>query len=110
MARKKKRRRRKKSKQVSGLTILGFASNIFKTAYAGSSMYQDIQAGDMQKFVYNAREVFLGIDANGKFQLSWFIDTWSRPLIGFIASKIADKVGLNRQMKRLPFIGKYLKL
>lgn len=108
MARKKKRRRRK-NKSVSILTVGGLLSNVFKQAYAGSSMFQDIQAGDIQKLMYNFREVFLGIDANGRFQLNWVMDTYSRPLIGFVASKILTKLGVNREMKKLPLIGKYVK-
>lgn len=109
MARKKKRRRRK-SKQVSALTIFGFASNFWRKAPSGNFIANRIQGGDWQGAVYDAREIFLGIDANGKIQLDWLINTWSRPIIGWVMSKVATKIGLNAQMARLPVVGKYLKL
>ena len=109
MARKKKRRRRR-DKRVSALTVGGFLSNIFKEGYAGGSIFENIQNQNWYGLQYNAREIFLGIDSNGKLRLDYLLDTYSRPLVGFIISKIATKVGLNREMKKIPFIGKYLKL
>lgn len=109
MARKKKKRR-VKDKRVSALTIGGLLSNIFKTAPSGNFIFNRIQGGDWQGLMYDAREVFLGIDSNGKFQLNWVIDTYSKPIIGFLISKIATKLGVNREMKKIPFIGKYVKL
>lgn len=109
MARKKKKRRRK-DKRVSGLTIFGFATNFFKKAPSGNFIANRIAGQDWEGAVYDAREIFLGIDNKGKFQLNWVLDTYARPLIGFIASKFMTKLGVNRELKKIPFIGKYIKL
>lgn len=110
MARKRKKKRRKRDKRVSALTIGGLLTNIFKTAPSGNFIFNRIQGQDWEGLAYDAREIFLGIDNNGKFQLNWVVDTYARPIIGFFASKVLTKLGVNREIKKIPFIGKYLKL
>lgn len=109
MARKKKRRKTR-DKRVSGLTVLGFVTNIFKEGYAGGSMYDNIRDQNWYGLQYNAREIFLGIDSEGRIRLDYLLDTYSRPVIGYIASRLLTKLGVNRELKKLPFIGKYVKL
>lgn len=110
MARKKKRRRSKRDKRVSALTLGGLLSNVFKQGYAGGSMYENFMSQNWYGLQYNAREIFIGIDSEGKLRLDYLLDTYSRPIVGFVISKIATKLGLNREMKKIPFIGKYVKL
>lgn len=109
MARKKKRRR-KRDNRVSVLTVGGLLTNIFKQGYAGGSIAQNIQSQNWDGLQYNVREIFLGIDAEGKLRLDYLADTYVRPIAGFIISKIMTKLGVNREMKKIPFIGKYIKL
>lgn len=109
MARKKKKRRRK-DKRVSALTVGGLLSNVFKQGYAGGSMYDNIMTQNWDGLAYNAREIFLGIDSEGKLRLDYLADTYVRPIAGFILSKVMTKLGVNREMKKIPFIGKYIKL
>lgn len=110
MARKKKRKRSRRDKRVSALTVGGFLSNFVKQGYAGGTMLENIQNQNWNGLQYNAREIFLGIDSNGKLRLDYLFNTYSRPIAGFILSKIMTKLGVNRELKKLPFVGKYLKL
>ena len=44
------------------------------------------------------------------FQLDKVVQTYGGLAMGIIGDKIANATGLNRIMKRIPFIGKYVKL
>jgi len=109
MARKKKRRRTR-DKRASALTIGAFLTSVFKPSGRGKSVYQDLMQQDWAGVAYDGREVYLGIDENGNFHLDWVLTTYVPMLIGYAASRLATKFGVNRELKKIPYLGKYVKL
>lgn len=106
----RKKKRRKRDKRASALTIGAFLTSVFKPSGRGKSVYMDIVEQDWAGLAYDGREVYLGIDENGHFHLDWVLTTYLPMIVGYFASKMATKFGLNRELKKLPWIGKYVKL
>lgn len=55
---------------------------------------------------------FTGYDINqGRFSdFNGVIQTYGSLLLGYVGSKVATKLGVNRAMQRVPLVGKYIKL
>jgi hypothetical protein len=54
---------------------------------------------------------FSGYDIkDNSFDIGRVIPTYAMLAAGFIGSKVASKIGVNAQFKRIPMIGKYVKL
>jgi len=73
----------------------------------GRTILDDLKNGDFDALLYDAREKFAGIDSNGKFQLSWIVDTYTPVIVGGLVSKVAGRF-VNRYFDKIPVIGKYL--
>ena len=67
---------------------------------SGSSLMQNIIAGDIQTFGYNAREIFTGIDANGQFNKDFIKKGWLPIIIGSVLHIAATKLGINKVLYR----------
>jgi hypothetical protein len=90
--------------------MLGLAQNLVRTAPSGNSIIGDITSGNFSNVLYDMREVFLGIDANGQFHFDWVASAYVPVVVGFLGSKIMTTIGVNKAMKRVPLIGKRIKL
>ena len=54
---------------------------------------------------------FTGYDAaSGSWNINRAIETYVPIVVGAMGSKLATAVGVNRYMRKVPFIGKYVKL
>lgn len=98
-----RRYRRRRFKLPLGLTIgaLGMAAT---PNPSGRSLFQDIANGDWNNLAYDARERFLCIDNTGAFRFDWLLPHWAPLIIGYAFSKIADVLGINRKLTRVPFV------
>ncbi len=62
--------------------IAGAAAPWIKRAPTGRTLVQDIKSGNIENFLYDAQEIFTGVDANGKFQLNWITGTYLPVFVG----------------------------
>lgn len=112
----RKKRRRKKDNRIPLLTVLPTAN----AALIDPLMHAkpSIEAGDLfgafQRFADRLSENFIGVwvtqPEQGFIGLHRPMMTYSTIIFGAIASKLATHFGVNRNLKKLPFVGKYLKL
>ncbi len=127
---KAKRKRRKKDNRVPLLPTIGFfAPLLLGKAYGGtwSSPVEAIQEGNFLKALQSAimNLTGIGVSVPGAelpegilFDLNKVLNplefghagALKGLLFGSIGSKGATKFGLNRQLKKVPFVGKYIKL
>jgi hypothetical protein len=76
---------------------------------------QRYNAGDMQGAIKEFADVvsinFTGYKpSDGSWWFNKVAQTYGGIILGYAGSKIADKVGANRMMRRVPLVGKYIKL
>lgn len=127
---KKKQKRRKKDKRVPLLPAIGFFGPLlFGKAYGGtwSSPVEAAQEGNFLKALQSAimNLTGIGISVPGaelekgiSFDLGKVLDpvefghagALKGLLYGSVGSDLATKFGLNRKLKKVPFVGKYIKL
>ncbi len=62
--------------------IAGAASPWIKRAPTGRTLVQDIKSGNIDNFLYDAKEIFTGVDANGRVQMNWLTGTYLPVFIG----------------------------
>jgi hypothetical protein len=65
--------------------------------------------GNFDGALYQAREKFLAIDADGKFHPNVLLQNWAPAIIGAGISVVGGRF-LNRYIRRVPLIGKYISL
>lgn len=126
----KKKKRRAKDKRVPLLTSIGFfAPLLFGKAYGGTwkSPVEAAQEGNFMKALQSAimNLTGIGVSVPGAelpegitFDLSKVLDpvdfghagALKGLLYGSVGSGIATKLGVNRKLRKVPFVGKYIKL
>jgi len=127
----KKKKRRKKDNRVAILPTLGFfAPLLFGKAYGGtwSSPMEAMKDGKfmlaLQSAIINLTGLGIPMPDTGytsgevKFDIGKVLNptefghagALKGLLFGTAGSKAATKFGLNRQLKKVPFVGKYIKL
>lgn len=78
---------------VKGLTIAtpavaGCLSIFAKNSPADRTLYGDIKNGKGAEFMYDAREILTGVDADGRFRGDWFIGTYLPVVAGLTGSAL----------------------
>lgn len=120
--RRRYRRFRKGKQPLSLLTAIpalysGLVQPVFGgEGYIGALPY--VQSGNFQDALLEAGNIlsmnFTGFSMKGPDagQFNWQkpFNTYSRILAGWVGHKLATKAGVNRQMKKVPMIGKYIQL
>ena len=76
----------------------GVLGSLTVKAPSGSSILENILAGDIATAGYNARELFTGIDANGNFNKDFLMKGWKPIIIGLVGHVLAQKLGLNKAL------------
>ena len=99
-----------KDKRLPLLPMVGLGYNFIRPTPSGRTILDDVKNGNLDNVLYDAKEIFTGIDANGVFHTDWLMQTYIPVLAGFIGSKLMTAVGVNKTLKRVPLIGKYIKL
>lgn len=86
--------------KVPILMIAGVGGAFTAKTPTGRTLIKDIQDGNIENFIYDAKEIFLGIDANGKFQPD-FARRGIVPLVaGVVGHILASKLGINRALSQ----------
>ena len=101
----KKRKRRTKDKRVPVLTLLGLGAAV-------ANPVQQAIAGNYEGAIAEAGARFTGYNYQSKvFDLKYaFMNGYLPIILGALGSKAATKLGVNRAMKKIPMVGKYIKL
>ncbi len=101
----KKKKRRKKDNRVPILTLLGIGAAVAKPI-------QQAIDGEYEAAIAEAGARFTGYNYQSKvFDLKYaFMNCWLPIIVGAVGSKVATKLGVNRAMKKIPMVGKYIKL
>lgn len=108
MPRKKKRYRR--SRRLALAPTIGALSSLAQTAPSGRTIISDLMKGDFEGLLYDAREVFTGIDSNGAFHWDWIAKTYIPPIAGVFVHRAMNALGVNRYLGKVPLIGKYVSI
>jgi hypothetical protein len=66
--------------------FFGVASVLVVQAPTGRTLVQDIRAMNVDNFLYDAKEIFTGVDANGNIQKPWLAKTYLPVFIGGLVS------------------------
>jgi len=120
LARKRKRRRtRTRDKRIPILVtgagaVKSLVEPIFgNDSWSGAKAFAE--AGDIE----GAVKEFLGCNlhnftgyriTDGQFDFQKPLQTYTLLITAWVGSKLATKFGVNRALKRVPFVGKYIKL
>ncbi len=80
--------------------IAGAIGAFATQAPSGRSLVSDLSSGNYSGFLYDAKELFTGVDANGKFRADWLMKTYAPLAIGLAVHIAASKLGLNRLLGR----------
>ena len=101
----KKKKRRAKDKRVPILTIAGLGAAV-------ANPIQKAIDGDYEGALAEVGARFTGYNYQSKtFDLKYAAMNGYLPIVlGALGSKVATKLGVNRALKKVPLIGKYIKL
>ena len=101
----KPRTRRAKDKRVPILPLLGVGAAMSKpieNAVNGNYVGAAAEAGArLVGYNFQSKKVDIGYA---------FWNGWLPIVLGAVGSKVATKLGVNRTLKKVPFVGKYIKL
>lgn len=102
---KRKKKRRARDKRMSVLTLAGLG-------IATMPAIQNAAEGHYEAALAELGARFTGYNFQSKaFNLQYALINGYLPVVlGAMGSKVATKVGANRAIKNVPFIGKYVKL
>jgi len=102
---KAKKRWRRRDNRVPLLPMAGLAVSLMKPAELAL-------AGDYEAALAETGARFTGYNfQSGVFDAWYAIQNGYLPVIaGAIASKVMTRIGVNRMMKKIPFVGRYIKL
>lgn len=112
----KKKRRRTKDRRVPLLTVLPpvFSAVIDPVMHGKDALLGGDAELGLKMMADRLSENFLGVWVT---QPEAGFVGWERPMrtymsifLGAIGSKIATSLGVNRSLKKVPFLGKYIKL
>ena len=101
----KKKKRRSKDNRVPVLTLLGLGAAV-------ANPVQQAIDGDYEAAIAEAGARFTGYNFQSKvFDLKYaFMNCYLPIILGALGSKAMTKLGVNRAMKKIPMLGKYIKL
>lgn len=102
---KRKKIRRKRDKRIPLLTMAGLGVALKEPiVFAVNGYYEQA--------LYELGKKFTGYDSNNQsFDPMYALTKCYAPiLIGGLGSKAMTKIGINRQLSKVPFAGKYIKL
>lgn len=102
---KKKKRRRSRQKPFSVLVMAGLGA-------AFSRPVQNAVDGNYEGAIAEIGSRFTGYNfQSGIFDAKYALVNGYAPIVlGAVGSKVATMVGVNREIKKIPFVGKYIKL
>ena len=102
---KKKKKRVKRDTRVPILTLLGLGAAV-------ANPIQQAIGGEYEGALAEAGARFTGYNYQSKvFDLKYaFMNGYLPLILGALGSKAMTKLGVNRAMKKLPVVGKYIKL
>ena len=102
---KKKSKRRKKDKRVPILTMAGLGVALKEPIVFAMNGYYE-------QALYELGKTFTGYDVNTRqFDPMYALTKGYAPIIvGGLGSKAMTKIGINREIRKLPVVGKYIKL
>jgi hypothetical protein len=106
--------RRRVPKKISLAVTAGVLGGLWNSkhpwAQEGDTTGYKILNGNWKGALIDMPGILTGVDYNGKFDLATVIRTYAPMAVGIIVHKVAGKVGLNRQVQRLPFVGKKIEI
>lgn len=76
----------------------GLLGSLSTTAPSGNSIIGRVMAGDIEGAMYDAKEIYTGVDANGQFQIGFLKKGWLPIIIGAALHIVATKLGINRAL------------
>lgn len=102
----RRKRGRRRNFKIPIATVAGFLGGALRKAPSGRSLVDDLMQGNLNNAVLDAREIFAGIDSQGKFHWDWVTTTYTPMIVGALVSKFVGgpPLNLNRKLAKVPFI------
>ncbi len=103
---KKKKNRKKAAFKIPLAATAGILSPFISKAPSGGIIVDDLMRGDIAGALYNFKEKFSGVDADGNFRLDWVVNTYKPVIIGALISKFVGgrPLNLNRMLRNIPYV------
>jgi len=113
-----RRRIRRKRGPIPILPVLGGVVAPMAIALQKSNFVADVQTDPMKAISGLVDQIgqrytgfsFLYSEANPGFHSEWIIPTYTGLAAGYAGHMIANKLGVNRQIAKVPFVGKHIQL
>ncbi len=80
--------------------IAGAVGTFATQAPSGRSLISDISSGNYSGLLYDAKEIFTGVDNTGRIRADWLLKTYAPLAVGLGVHIVASKLGLNRLLGR----------
>lgn len=95
-----------KSKKIPLAATMGFISPFIKRAPSGNTVVGRLLKGDFEGAIYDAKEVFTGVDAFGQFHADWVVSTYTPVVVGALVSKFVGgkPLNMNRYISQIPYV------
>jgi hypothetical protein len=104
----RRRSRKSRSLTIPLATVIPVVAAFAKPSPRGDSVLNDLLEGRLNDALYDAREVFAGVDANGQFRPEWLVATYGPMVVGAMVSKFVGgkPLNINRKLAAagIPFI------
>lgn len=101
-----KKKHRKLSFKIPLAATAGLISPFISKAPSGHTIIERLYGGDVEGALYDFKEKFSGIDANGQWHPNWVVETYLPMAVGAMISKFVGgrPLNLNRMIRQIPFI------
>ena len=100
------RRRRSGRGAIPILPLIGVGAQFM----SNPNTMPNLMAGNWNNVVDDLKWTYLGLHHDNKFNLNQLITSYIPVMAGIAASAACTKFGINRQIKRVPLLGKWVKL
>lgn len=106
MAKKKVKFRKSKNFKLPLAVAAGMISPFISACPSGNTILGRVLRKDFQGAMYDFKEKFSGVDANGEFHFDWVVSTYAPMVVGALVSKFVGgrPLNLNRLMRDIPFV------
>jgi len=96
----RKRRRGKRKFTIPLAPTMAIAGQFARPAPSGRNLIGDLMDGSILNFVYDAREIFAGIDNTGAFRPDWLMSTYGPIVAAMLVHKFigGPPLNLNRML------------
>lgn len=99
MGKKKKKRR---TRTIPLAPTVALFSTVARPAPSGRTIIGDITSMNIENLLYDAREIYAGVDNRGRIRPEWLVQTYGPVIAGALIHKLMNMIGVNKYFQNLP--------